>query len=180
MAVKTYSATRSAFKSPLSLHKWEISAIWPAAVSPENPDILFFVTTANLPVGEHNPIEVGLGGYQMNYRGIESRKGNTSLTFVENTDASVLKYFLEQYPNAAQDFATPESIALIGATQEDMVCPEVTMTMFREDGKSIALEYKLLNCYFNVSEAGTLGQDAEVLSPTVDVSYDNFVVRVGS
>jgi hypothetical protein len=180
MAMKSLQEIRALYKEPQLLHRWVVEVpIWPSAVSPSNPNIMFMITTSALPENEMEFQKVNLGGFTFNYMGKEDRNGSIAWSFYENTDSDVLNYFYIDYANALQNFSSNADIDLSAATNAGLVTPMVVLTLLAADGVTRTKQYQLLNCFFNKGSTGDLGQEAEVMKPGVTVLYDSWVLVTG-
>jgi len=182
MAMKSLPALRSMFKEPQLTHRWQIEIPrWPTAVQPSNPDILFFVTTAGLPKEDISDAEVELGAFKMSFNGKTSRNGEIDWKFFENTDQTITRYFLTDYPNARQNFSSSSDITMVSASEADLIIPDILMHLLDAGGNNITSTYHLINCKFKTADfGGELGQEATVLSPSINVQYDAFVMKPNS
>jgi len=176
MALRQQTELKSLFGEVQSLHKWEITVpTWPAAVAPTNRDLLFFVTTSDLPTSEYNDMEIQLGGFKMNYNGNESRKGEITWTFYDNTDGEVLQYFLVDYANQRQLHDLNNGSTLRSRTTADLEADTVIMTLYRADGVTPAKRIILVNVMWQVANiGGQLGQDAEPQQPEIVAQFDSW------
>lgn len=179
MAMKNLSQLRTLVKEPQSLHRWQIDVpTWPVIGAPSNPDLLFFITTADLPTPTPEETIVELGGFPFQYNGKELRNGELSWVFYDNTDQEVTQYFAQDYPNARQNYASANDISLASATTADIICPVVNMNLLGPDGSTITKTYQLIDVLFHVtSYASGLGQQAEAQQLTLAVKYDAYVIK---
>lgn len=178
MAMKSLTEIRNIYGSPALSHKWTIEIpTWPSAVAPANPNVVFMITTSSVPDEQHTPVTVDLGGFPMGFRGKSTRNGNITWTFFENTDNDIIKYFFVDYPNAVQEHRSVNSITMVSKADKDLIIPIVNMNFLGHDARTVLKQYQLVNCYFTPTSSGAnLGQDAAVQQPTVDVSFDSFVI----
>jgi hypothetical protein len=179
MAMKTLPALRSMFKEPQLLHKWQIEVpSWPKAVTPSNPDILFFVTTSGLPKEDITDAEVELGGFKFSFNGKTNRNGEIDWTFFENIDQTISQFFLVDYPNARQNYTSSSNIDISSRNEADLIVPDILMHLYDASGTKITTTYHLVNAKFKTNDfGGELGQEATAQKPSINVQYDAFVVR---
>lgn len=178
MAMKALNELRNLVREPQTLHRWQVTVPqWPNVGAPANPDLMFFMTTVDLPDTNYETTKVELGGYALNFNGKEDRNGELTATFFENTDQEVTNYFFVDYANARQQFTNGSNITFQSAPTSDLIVPAVNMTLLNTDASSITKTYQLINVMFKPGTyGGTLGQQSEAQQPGVVFEYDAFVI----
>lgn len=178
MAIKGLNQLRELFKEPQLTHKWNITVQWPSAIKPANTDIIFMVTSSDLPNPKWDNVKVELGGFSMNYNGKEERNSEITWTFFENTDGDIIKYFFIDYSNLRQNHSSESSITLESKDSSALIAKVVTMSLYANDNVTEKKRIKLLNCLFEPSTYGaSLTQEAGIQKPTVKVIFDSFVIE---
>jgi len=129
------------------------------------------VTTASTPVAEITHTQVAVGGFTLNYPGKVNKNGTITVTIVEGTDALVL----EKLNKWAQEYWSTLGGNDTKGTQKkaDYLYFDTTMSLLGPDDV-VTQTYLLKDCMLSFDNGGDFGQDAEAMSPSVTIAYNDF------
>lgn len=132
----------------------------------------YYVTEVSpLPTENLEHIKLDVGGHTINYVGKLSRSGTTSFTLSESTKGTVTKFLHEYNENYWTNGKGVQKLT------NDMK-RDVIITCC-DPADNITKSFKLLGCLLKISSKLTLGQEANLETIEVEVTYDNFERTIG-
>lgn len=166
MALLSYATTTKAVGAFQNLNLWELSFSFPQLTIPDN--VKFRCVSAELPSQNEEHLTATVNRFELTQPSNTKRNGTMTLTFLDGEDAETSKLCQE--------------ITNLKFSMDDKDVTGISKGWLNLKGTIIAYllssegkrtqGYKLRDCDLRPQFEGSLGSDAEILQPKIEVMYN--------
>lgn len=169
---------KAALGEAQSLLHWDLDIVKPPkAIGAPDKDVILRITTTSMPLETEEYQKATIGGFDWNASVKVTKSGTLPFETFEGTDGKVNEYFLKLLnakwsANGKDSFGKQHTMA-------DIKC-DMRISLKGPDD-IITRTFTLIGCIIKRSDrGGTLGQDASLLKPAMEVAYDDFHEGLGT
>lgn len=167
MGLLSYQTTTRATGEFQNLNRWELSFSFPQTNIPD--DIRFRCVSAELPQQEEEQLSITINRFELTQPSHVKRNGSITFTFTETTAGSKTHDLWDEITKLKFSMDDKDAQGL----SKGWLNLKGTIIAYLLDSEGNRTQgFKLIDCDLRPKFEGSLGSDAEVLQPTLEVSYN--------